>query len=100
MIRFCAQINEFEIVEMSVEEDHVHILLSAKPRYSPSKIMNLIKGGTSRKLRQLYPDLAENLWGDRFWADGYYVGTVGTRDLSQVREYVRNQQEIHEAPAS
>jgi len=91
MIRFCAQINEFEIVEMNIQPDHVHILLSAKPSYSPSEIMQLIKGGTSKKLRELFPQGTETIWTNSFWADGYFVGTVGHRDLKDVIKYVKNQ---------
>ena len=91
MIRFCAQVNEFEIVEMNVQPDHVHLLLSAKPSFSPSEVMQLIKGGTSKKLRDLYPDSVETTWAKSFWGDGYFVGTVGQRDLKEIKEYIRNQ---------
>lgn len=91
MIRFCAQVNEFEIVEMNIQPDHVHLLLSAKPSYSPSEIMQLIKGGTSKKLRELFPQSPETTWSNSFWADGYFVGTVGQRDLKDVILYVKNQ---------
>ena len=39
MIRFCAQVNQFEIVEINIQPDHVHLILSAKPSYSPAEIM-------------------------------------------------------------
>lgn len=91
MIRFCAQVNEFEIVEMNIQPDHVHLLLSAKPSYSPSEIMQLMKGGTSKKLRELFPQSTETVWTNSFWGDGYFVGTVGHRDLNDVIKYVKNQ---------
>ena len=91
MIRFCAQVNEFEIVEINIQPDHVHLLLGAKPMYSPSEIMQLIKGGTSKKLRELFPAAAETIWSNGFWSDGYYVGTVGHRNMTDVIKYVRNQ---------
>src|SRR3989344_8996479 len=65
----CSEINQFEIIELSVQEDHVHLFLSAKPRYSPSEIMRLIKGGSSRVIRSEFPEIEEFLWGDSFWAD-------------------------------
>jgi len=91
MIRFCAQINNFEIVELNIQPDHVHLLLGAEPTYSPSKIMQLIKGGTSKKLRELFPALEEAVWADNFWSEGYFVGTVGHRNLSSVIKYVQDQ---------
>ena len=91
MIELCAIINEFEILELAINPDHVHILLSAKPRYSPAQIMNLIKGGSSRKIRQEFPELEEIYWGDSFWADGYFVSThsVITEDI--IKNYILEQ---------
>ena len=91
MIRFCAQINEFEIIEMNLQPDHVHLLLSAKPRFSPARIMHLIKGGTSKKIRELFPELEEIYWGDSFWQDGYFVSTHGSTSLEQIKRYVKVQ---------
>jgi len=94
MIHLCAEVNEFEILELNIQSDHVHLLLSAKPRYSPAKIINLIKGGTSRKIREEFPELEEVYWGDSFWADGYFVRTVGQMTQGIVRDYIRS----HHAP--
>jgi len=91
MIRFTAQVNEWKILELSIQPDHVHLLLQARADDSPSSIMHLIKGGTSRKLRELFPGLIENSIAKVFWADGYFAGTVGDRSLPIVAKYVRNQ---------
>ena len=89
----CSEINQFEIIEQSIQEDHVHLFLSAKPRYSPSEIMRLIKGGSSRVIRQEFPELQEFLWGDSFWADGYFVSTHSTVTEDIIKEYIKNQDE-------
>ena len=89
----CSEINQFEILELSIQPDHVHLLLSAKPRYSPSEIMRLIKGGSSRIVRQEHPELEEFLWGDSFWADGYFVSTHSTVTEDIIKDYIRNQAE-------
>jgi putative transposase len=91
LIKECGEVNEFEICELALQPDHVHVLLSAKPRYSPSKIMHLIKGGSSKKIREEHPELQEFLWGDSFWADGYFVSTHSTITESIIREYIKNQ---------
>jgi putative transposase len=93
LIRDCSEINEFEIIELVIQPDHVHILISAKPRYSPAEIMRLIKGGSSRIIRQEFPTLQEFLWGDSFWADGYFVSThsVVTEDI--IKNYLKQQVE-------
>ena len=50
-----------------------------------------LKGGTSRVIRKEYPELEEFLWGDSFWADGYFAETVGTVNEEVIRKYVREQ---------
>lgn len=89
----CAEINQFDILELSIQPDHVHILLSAKPRYSPSEIMRFVKGGTSRVIRKEFPELQEFLWGGSFWADGYFVSTHSVVSEDVVRNYIKNQEE-------
>jgi len=93
LLHDCAEINQFEIMELSIQEDHVHLFLSAKPRYSPAEIMRLIKGGSSRVIRSEFPEIEEFLWGDSFWADGYFVSTLSTVTEDIIKEYIRNQGE-------
>lgn len=89
----CAEMNQFEIMELSIQSDHVHILLSAKPRYSPSQIMQFVKGGSSCQIRREFPELQEFLWGDSFWADGYFVSTHSVVSESVIRNYIKKQDE-------
>jgi putative transposase len=56
-------------------------------------VVQILKGGTSRIIRQEFPDLEEFLWGDSFWADGYFAETIGNVDEEIVRKYIRDQQE-------
>ena len=89
----CAEINQFEIMELSIQSDHIHILLSAKPRYSPTQIVQFVKGGSSYKIRREFPELQEFLWGDSFWADGYFVSTHSVVSESVIRNYIKKQDE-------
>ena len=89
MIRFCCQIHDWEIYELEVSEDHVHLYLSTQPKWSPSEIMNNIKGGTSKKIRELYPELDEIYWGATFWCDGFLVKSVGKITDKVISEYIR-----------
>jgi len=75
---------------MSIKEDHVHIL-QASPKDSVAEVVQRLKGGTSRVIRKEYPELEEFLWGDSFWADGYFAETVGNVDEEVVKRYVRDQ---------
>ena len=86
-----AEINQFEVLELSIQQDHIHLLLSAKPRYSPAEIMRLIKGGSSRILRKEFLEIKEFLWGDSFWADGYFVSTHSTVTEDIIKKYIREQ---------
>ncbi len=91
MIRFAAQIHDWEIFELAVQQDHVHLYLGAGPKWSPSDIMKLIKGGTSNKIREAFPDLDEVYWGATFWADGFLVKSVGIMTDKVIAEYVKKQ---------
>ena len=75
--------------------DHVHMLIQIQPTLSISKVVQIIKGGTSRILRMEYPELEEFIWGDSFWAEGYFAETVGSRNISEMKRYIKeNTQEI------
>lgn len=95
MIKFCAQINNWKILELNTEPDHVHLLLQANTTDSPAGIMKRIKGGTSKKLREMFPGLAESIWAKSFWAGGYFAETIGKRNLKAVTEYIRDQKTHH-----
>ena len=91
MIRFACQIHEWEIYELAVQLDHVHIYMSCQPKRSAAKVMNIIKGGTSKKIRELFPELDEVYWGSTFWADGYMVKSVGTMTDKVISNYINKQ---------
>lgn len=91
MIKFCCRIHDWEVFELAVKEEHVHLHVGAQPKYSPSSIIKLIKGGTSNKIRQMFPELDEVYWGSAFWADGYLVKSVGEIDDKVVSEYIKKQ---------
>ena len=59
----------------------MHLIIQTKPEDSVAEVVQRLKGGTSRVIRKEYPELEEFLWGDSFWADGYFAETVGNVDL-------------------
>jgi REP-associated tyrosine transposase len=69
------------------------MIIQMNPSDSVSEVVQILKGGTSRIIRQEFPDLEEFLWGDSFWADGYFAETIGNVDEEIVRKYIRDQQE-------
>jgi len=87
----CAEINHWAVDKLNVQEDHVHILVQLKPDISISKVVQLFKGGSSKVIREDFPELKEFLWGDSFWSDGYFAETVGQCDEEIIRKYIDEQ---------
>ncbi len=92
LVREICRTLEIEIVEGSVSSDHVHVLLSCPPNLSPSKIMQAIKGKTSRKLLAEFKHLQKQFWGRHLWARGYFVASSGNVTDEVIREYIRQQE--------
>jgi len=65
------------------------MLVQLKPNLSVAKSVQLFKGGSSKKIREEFPELEEFLWGDSFWADGYFAETVGQITESRLKQYSR-----------
>ena len=92
LFREIAQQCEFEIDTMEVMSDHVHIFLSAPPRYSPAKIVEVLKSVSAKKVFEEFPWLEKDLWAGEFWSDGYFVRTVGDKVTSElIRKYIKYQ---------
>ena len=85
------RINRWWISELSVQQDHIHLITQTKPSASVAEVVQTLKGGTSRVMPKEFPELEEFLWGDSFWADGYFAETVGNVDEEIVKRYIREQ---------
>ena len=85
------KVNRWYISEVSIQEDHVHVVIQLLPRVSVAEAVQTLKGGTSRIIRAEFPELEEFLWGDSFWADGYFAETVGQVNEEVIRKYIRDQ---------
>jgi putative transposase len=98
IIKEMAMFHEWLIIELESDKNHIHILLSAPPRYSPSEIVKLIKTWTQKKLFAKYPKkVKQYLWGGRFWAQGFYVSTVNDRTTrDEIKKYIQGQKKEFE----
>jgi putative transposase len=67
------------------------MLVQVTPDISVAKIVQYFKGGSSRVIRKEFPELEEFLWGDSFWADGYFAETVGVAQEDMIKRYIREQ---------
>ena len=95
------EVNGWELHELSILPDHVHLLVQIVPRQSVSQGVQRLKGGTSRQIRLEFPKLVEFLWGTSLWADGYFAETVGKVDEATLRKYIRDQRlPLEEQPAA
>jgi len=84
---------------MSVQNDHVHVFLSFPPKVSISEAAKILKGVSSRKIREEFPELEQKMWGAPVWAVGYYAATVGDRTVSQqIRKYIQKQEYAKDQP--
>ena len=82
----------FEILEIEVMPDHVHMLLEVDPQFSIHKAVKRIKGRTSHDLRSEFPWLKSRI--PTLWTNSYFVSTVGGAPLSVVKQYIENQKNV------
>lgn len=91
LIRFVCQKNEVEILAGHVSKDHIHLLVSMPPHLSVSKLVQYIKGYTSRKLLMENKELNKQFWGRHLWARGYFAASSGNVTNEVIIEYIKNQ---------
>ena len=83
---------EVEIVEFTGEANHVHLLVNYPPKVAVARLVNSLKGVSSRRLRQEFPDLVRHYYrANKLWSGSYFAGTVGGAPLSVVKQYIEQQ---------
>ena len=82
---------EFIIKEMEIMSDHVHLFVSAKPKYSPGYIYKMLKGISGRRLFIKYPDLKKKLYKGHLWNSSTYIETVGHISEEAIEKYILDQ---------
>ena len=85
------RINRWWIGKLSIQDDHVHLLIQLQAHDSVAETMRILKGGTSKVIRKEFPELEEFLWGDSLWADGYFAESIGHVDEEVIRKYIDEQ---------
>lgn len=85
--RFEASLQEFD-----GEHDHVHLMIHYPPKVELSKLVNSLKGVSSRYLRQEFTDQIEkHYWKGVLWSPSYFAASCGGAPIDIVREYIKNQ---------
>ena len=93
-IRAFTEQQHCEIVELNIQNDHVHLLVMVPPKVSISDYVGTIKGRTAIRVLNKFKNLKKKpYWGNHFWAKGYCVDTVGL-DAEMVRKYVKYQEAL------
>lgn len=91
LIRGVCKQNEVEILAGHVSKDHVHLLVSVPPHLSASKLVQYMKGYSSRKLQMEYKKLNQEFWGRHLWARGYFAASSGNVTDEVIAQYIQNQ---------
>lgn len=82
---------EARLVEANGEDDHVHLLVEYPPKVALSKLVNSLKGVSSRRLRVLHPEIAPRYFQSVLWSSSYFAASCGGAPLSIIRQYVEDQ---------
>ena len=80
-------------------QDHVHMLITIPPKYSVSEVIGYIKGKSAIAVARQFGGRKRNFNGERFWARGYAVSTVGFEEV-KIKEYIRNQEQLDKTSGS
>ena len=84
----------WEIEEMAIQPDHVHVFLHAPPKYAPARMVPIMKSISAREVFQQFPPLRQPLWAGEFWNDGYFVRSVGDHVTAEIiQKYIRYQRD-------
>ena len=81
-----------DVIEMEIMPDHVHLLMEVDPQFGVNNAVKLIKGHTSKVLREEYPHLKTKM--STLWTNSYFVSTVGGAPLSVIKQYIENQKNV------
>jgi len=80
------------LIEMEIMPDHVHLLVEVDPQFGIHRLVKLLKGRSSRVLRQEFPSLKSRL--PTLWTNAYFVATVGGAPLAVIKQYIENQKHV------
>jgi|SRR5450755_460754 putative transposase len=92
IISEACQEHQAELVRLEIMPDHVHLVVECDPQFGIHRLVRLIKGRSSRVLRQEFPSLKTRM--PTLWTNSYFVSTVGGAPLSVIKQYIENQKHV------
>ncbi len=99
LIQEVCRSREITIVKGVVSRDHVHIFTLCPPHLAPAKVMQWVKGKSSRRLQEEFPELRRRYWGQHLWARGYFCASAGTVTDEMIAHYL-DHHTTKESPAN
>ena len=91
IIKILCKYKGVEIIEGHMMPDHVHLLLSIPPRIAVSDFMGYLKGKSALMMFDKHANLKYKFGNRHFWAEGYYVSTVGLNEAT-IKKYIQEQE--------
>ena len=92
LLREISKANDVEIIRGHVSKDHIHMFVSVPPHLSVSKLVQMLKGKSSRKLLSEFKVLSKTFWGRHLWGRGYFAASSGNVTDEVIMKYIENQE--------
>jgi putative transposase len=87
-----AKESDFDIQEMEVDKDHLHLMVTSVPKVSPLQIVRKLKQETTVRIWKQHPELKKRFWKEKtFWRDGYFCCSIGNASIETVRKTIEEQ---------
>ena len=90
LIRQFCDANDIQIIQGRLSKDHVHLYISYPPKWSISELVRRIKGRSSKKIQEEFPELGKRYWGKHFWGIGYAVFSSEQVTDRVIQEYLKH----------
>ena len=91
LLRQIAMAREITVIRGALAPDHIHMLVAAPPTIAVCRLVQYLKGRSSCRLQDEFPDLRKRYWGQHLWARGYFCASVGAVDEDTIKKYIENQ---------
>ncbi|WP_446197598.1 IS200/IS605 family transposase [Lentilactobacillus buchneri] len=93
ILKGIAKRNSIEISSMEVMPDHIHMMISFAPKFTPSSIVKAFKGGSAKQWFIQYPETKQQLWEGHLWSPSFFMSTLGDVSKEVVSKYIKSQLE-------
>ena len=93
-MRKTAKDRHVTIEEANGEQDHLHLLIDARPDTDLPNLIKILKGASARAAFKHHPEIKQQLWGGHLWSPSYFIATVSENTEQHIREYIKNQGEV------